>query len=58
MALNTTVECNTEALPAQTAFITCTDLCDATVTISKVSGAFVASESCANAGTYTTLDCG
>ncbi|MFV8357731.1 gliding motility-associated C-terminal domain-containing protein [Flavobacterium sp. XS1P32] len=65
-ALNTTLECsNAEALAkAQAAFPTATDLCDATVTnISKVSGAFVASESCANAGTYTNTwtaadDCG
>ncbi|MDI5889445.1 beta strand repeat-containing protein, partial [Flavobacterium yafengii] len=65
-ALNTTVECsNAEALAtAQAAFPTAADLCDTDVSnITKVSGAFVASSECANAGTYTNTwtvndDCG
>ncbi|WP_338648446.1 gliding motility-associated C-terminal domain-containing protein [Flavobacterium sp. KS-LB2] len=65
-ALNTTVECSdTEALAtAQASFPTASDLCDADVTnINKVSGEFVASSECANAGTYTNTwtvsdDCG
>ncbi|MFV5686681.1 gliding motility-associated C-terminal domain-containing protein [Flavobacterium sp. GB2R13] len=54
--LNKTVECSdTEALAkAQGLIPTATDLCDADVTnITKVTGQFVASEGCANAGTYT-----
>ncbi|MFV8466359.1 gliding motility-associated C-terminal domain-containing protein [Flavobacterium sp. LB1P62] len=54
--LNTTIECsNTEALAAAQGLIpTATDKCDADVTnITKVSGQFMASEGCANAGTYT-----
>ncbi|MDI5896081.1 gliding motility-associated C-terminal domain-containing protein [Flavobacterium algoritolerans] len=65
-ALNTTVECSdAEALAtAQAAFPTATDLCDTDVSnITKVSGAFVPSSECANAGTYTNTwtvndDCG
>ncbi|MDI6051352.1 Ig-like domain-containing protein, partial [Flavobacterium sp. XS2P24] len=65
-ALNTTVECSdAEALAtAQAAFPTAADLCDTDVSnITKVSGAFVASSECANAGTYTNTwtvndDCG
>ncbi|MFC0778735.1 gliding motility-associated C-terminal domain-containing protein [Flavobacterium sp. HJSW_4] len=64
--LNVTLECsNTEGLAAaQAQFPTASDLCDADVSnITKVSGQFVASESCANAGTYTNTwtvkdDCG
>ncbi|PIF63104.1 gliding motility-associated C-terminal domain-containing protein [Flavobacterium sp. 11] len=65
-ALNTTVECSdAEALAtAQAAFPAATDLCDTDVSnITKVSGAFVPSSECANAGTYTNTwtvndDCG
>ncbi|MDP3795503.1 MAG: Ig-like domain-containing protein, partial [bacterium] len=65
-ALDTTVECsNAEALAtAQAAFPSAADLCDTDVSnITKVSGAFVASSECANAGTYTNTwtvndDCG
>jgi len=64
--LNVTLECsNTEGLAAaQAQFPTAADLCDADVlNIEKVSGQFIASESCANAGTYTNTwtvkdDCG
>ncbi|AOC96140.1 hypothetical protein BB050_03050 [Flavobacterium anhuiense] len=64
--LNVTLECSdTEGLAAaQAQFPTAADLCDADVlNIEKVSGQFVASESCANAGTYTNTwtvkdDCG
>jgi len=65
-SLNTTIECsNTEALAsAQALFPTATDACDTDVSnIVKVSGQFVASEGCSNAGTYTNTwtvkdDCG
>ncbi|MDI6034838.1 gliding motility-associated C-terminal domain-containing protein [Flavobacterium sp. LB2P84] len=65
-ALDTTIECSdTEALAtAQAAFPTAADLCDTDVTdITKVTGAFVASSECDNAGTYTNTwtvndDCG
>ncbi|WP_291150076.1 gliding motility-associated C-terminal domain-containing protein [Flavobacterium sp. UBA7680] len=65
-SLNQTIECsNAEALTsAQALFPTASDLCDADVSnITKVSGQFVASEGCANAGTYTNTwtvkdDCG
>ncbi|MFV8337055.1 gliding motility-associated C-terminal domain-containing protein [Flavobacterium sp. RSP29] len=65
-ALNTTVECSdTEALAtAQATFPAAADLCDTDVSnITKVSGAFVASSECDNAGTYTNTwtvndDCG
>jgi Mg-chelatase subunit ChlD len=55
-SLNQTIECsNTEALTsAQALFPSASDLCDADVSnITKVSGQFVPSEGCANAGTYT-----
>ncbi|MNQ10658.1 hypothetical protein D3C85_235010 [compost metagenome] len=55
-ALNTTVECSDAAAlaTAQAAFPVAADLCDADVSnIVKVAGAFIASEGCANAGTYT-----
>ncbi|MCC9020712.1 SprB repeat-containing protein, partial [Flavobacterium lipolyticum] len=65
-SLNKTVECSdTAALTAaQALFPTATDACDTNVSnIVKVSGAFVASQGCANAGTYTNTwtvkdDCG
>ncbi len=65
-SLNKTIECsNAEALSAaQALFPTATDTCDTDVTnIVKVSGQFVASETCSNAGTYTNTwtvkdDCG
>ncbi|WP_296682684.1 gliding motility-associated C-terminal domain-containing protein [Flavobacterium sp.] len=65
-SLNTTVECNdTQALTnAQNLFPIATDNCDADLSnIVKVAGTFVASATCANAGTYTntwaiTDDCG
>nr|MBU3862552.1 hypothetical protein [Flavobacterium sp. MC2016-06] len=64
--LNQTIECsNTEALAsAQAQFPTANDNCDADVSnIVKTSGQFVASEGCANSGTYTNTwtvkdDCG
>ncbi|MDP5202323.1 gliding motility-associated C-terminal domain-containing protein [Flavobacterium sp. DG2-3] len=64
--LNATLECNdTQGLAtAQAQFPTASDLCDADVSnITKVSGQFVASEGCRNAGTYTNTwtvkdDCG
>ncbi|MFB9064183.1 HYR-like domain-containing protein, partial [Flavobacterium branchiarum] len=55
-ALNTTLQCSdAEGLAtAQATFPTATDNCDTDVAnITKVTGAFVASESCANSGTYT-----
>ncbi|MCC9016166.1 gliding motility-associated C-terminal domain-containing protein, partial [Flavobacterium lipolyticum] len=63
---NKTVECSdTAALTAaQALFPTATDACDTNVSnIVKVSGSFVASEGCSNAGTYTNTwtvkdDCG
>ncbi|MCP2029130.1 gliding motility-associated-like protein, partial [Flavobacterium sp. HSC-32F16] len=65
-SLNQTIECsNQEALTsAQALFPTASDSCDADVAnITKVSGQFVASQSCGNAGTYTNTwtvqdDCG
>jgi gliding motility-associated-like protein len=65
-ALNTTIECSdTVALAtAQTLLPVAADLCDADVTnITKISGQFVASALCTNAGTYTNTwtvkdDCG
>ncbi|WP_433832125.1 HYR-like domain-containing protein [Flavobacterium anhuiense] len=65
-SLDITLECsNTEGLAtAQAQFPTASDFCDADVlNIEKVSGSFVASESCSNAGTYTNTwtvkdDCG
>ncbi|WJS94139.1 gliding motility-associated C-terminal domain-containing protein [Flavobacterium johnsoniae] len=65
-SLDKTIECSdASALAnAQTLFPTATDSCDADVTnIVKVSGAFTASPTCANAGTYTNTwtvkdDCG
>ncbi|MFH7022745.1 Ig-like domain-containing protein, partial [Flavobacterium sp. FlaQc-50] len=64
--LNTTVQCSdaTALANAQAQFLVATDACDTDVTnIVKVSGAFVASQGCANAGTYTNTwtvndDCG
>ncbi|MTH15331.1 gliding motility-associated C-terminal domain-containing protein, partial [Flavobacterium sp. LC2016-01] len=55
-SLNKTIECsNQEALTsAQALFPTATDACDTDVSnIVKVSGQFIASEGCSNAGTYT-----
>jgi gliding motility-associated-like protein len=65
-SLNTSVECSdTQALAnAQNLFPIATDNCDTNLSnIVKVAGPFVASETCANAGTYTnkwtvTDDCG
>ena len=65
-SLNKTIECsNTAALvSAQALFPTASDSCDSDVSnIVKVSGAFVASAGCTNAGTYTNTwtvkdDCG
>ncbi|KAF2518555.1 hypothetical protein EYY60_00075, partial [Flavobacterium zhairuonense] len=65
-SLNKTIECSdTEALAsAQALFPAASDLCDTDVSnITKVSGQFVASEGCGNAGTYTNTwtvkdDCG
>jgi gliding motility-associated-like protein len=65
-SLNLTLQCsNTAGLAlAQALFPTASDLCDADVSnIIKVSGQFVASEGCSNAGTYTNTwtvkdDCG
>ncbi|SHH98811.1 LRR adjacent, partial [Flavobacterium sp. CF108] len=65
-SLNQTIECsNAEALTsAQALFPAASDLCDTDVSnITKVSGQFVASEGCSNAGTYTNTwtvkdDCG
>ncbi|WP_168199971.1 gliding motility-associated C-terminal domain-containing protein [Flavobacterium sp. KBS0721] len=65
-SLNKTIECsNAVALTsAQTLFPIASDLCDSDVSdIVKVSGAFVASAACSNAGTYTNTwtvkdDCG
>ncbi|PBI86824.1 hypothetical protein BSF41_32810 [Flavobacterium sp. ACN2] len=64
--LNATLECSdTEGLAAaQAQFPIASDLCDTDVSnITKVSGQFVASENCGNAGTYTNTwtvkdDCG
>ncbi|MTH18308.1 SprB repeat-containing protein, partial [Flavobacterium sp. LC2016-01] len=55
-SLNKTIECsNAQALAsAQALFPTATDACDTDVSnIVKVSGQFIASEGCSNAGTYT-----
>ncbi|MFH6990397.1 choice-of-anchor L domain-containing protein, partial [Flavobacterium collinsii] len=65
-SLNKTIECSDAAglASAQALFPTATDACDTNVSnIVKVSGAFVASQGCANAGTYTNTwtvkdDCG
>ncbi|WP_426484543.1 gliding motility-associated C-terminal domain-containing protein [Flavobacterium sp. 2] len=65
-SLNKTIECSDqEALAsAQALFPTATDACDTDVSnVIKVSGQFVASEGCSNAGTYTNTwtvkdDCG
>ena len=65
-SLNTTVECSdTQALAnAQNLFPIATDNCDTDLSnIVKVAGTFVASSTCANAGTYTntwtvTDECG
>ncbi|TWI43588.1 gliding motility-associated-like protein, partial [Flavobacterium glaciei] len=65
-ALDTTVECSDDQAlaTAQAAFPIAADLCDTDVSnITKVSGAFVPSLGCANAGTYTNTwtvkdDCG
>ncbi|MHC0447885.1 T9SS type B sorting domain-containing protein, partial [Flavobacterium sp. 3-218] len=64
--LNVTLECSDAQglAAAQAQFPIASDLCDADVSnITKVSGQFVASESCSNAGTYTNTwtvkdDCG
>jgi HYR domain len=65
-SLNQTLQCSNTAgiAAAQALFPVASDNCDASVTnIVKVSGAFVASQSCPQAGTYTntwtvTDDCG
>ncbi len=65
-SLNVTLECSdtTGLASAQALFPTASDLCDADVSsITKVSGQFMASEGCSNAGTYTNTwtvkdDCG
>jgi hypothetical protein len=65
-SLNTTLECSDAAglIAAQALFPVATDNCDANVTnIVKVAGAFVASATCPQAGTYTNTwtvkdDCG
>ncbi|HEY1192799.1 gliding motility-associated C-terminal domain-containing protein [Flavobacterium sp.] len=65
-SLDKTIECSDSAAlaNAQALFPTASDSCDADVTnIVKVSGQFVASATCANAGTYTNTwtvkdDCG
>jgi len=65
-SLNKTIECNDAATltSAQALFPIASDLCDSDVSnIVKVSGAFVASADCSNAGTYTNTwtvkdDCG
>ncbi|MFD1602257.1 gliding motility-associated C-terminal domain-containing protein [Flavobacterium artemisiae] len=54
--LNKTIECSDQSAlaEAQNLFPTASDLCDTDVTnITKVSGQFVASEGCSNAGIYT-----
>ncbi|MDQ1166649.1 gliding motility-associated C-terminal domain-containing protein [Flavobacterium sp. SORGH_AS_0622] len=64
--LDQTIECSDAAAltAAQALFPTASDTCDADVTnIVKVSGQFIASANCANAGTYTNTwtvkdDCG
>ena len=65
-SLDKTIECSDSAAltSAQGLFPTATDACDTDVSnIVKVSGAFVASQDCSNAGTYTNTwtvkdDCG
>jgi gliding motility-associated-like protein len=65
-SLDATLECSdlTALTSAQALFPTASDLCDADVlNVVKISGQFVASDSCSNAGTYTntwtvTDDCG
>jgi gliding motility-associated-like protein len=55
-SLNTTIECSdaTAIAAAQALFPSATDNCDSEVTnIVKTAGQFVASSTCANAGTYT-----
>ena len=66
IALNMTLQCSDTAglALAQAMFPTASDLCDADISnIVKVSGQFMASEGCSNAGTYTNTwtvkdDCG
>ncbi|OMQ11561.1 gliding motility-associated C-terminal domain-containing protein [[Flexibacter] sp. ATCC 35103] len=65
-SLNKTIECSdaTALISAQALFPMASDLCDSDVlNIIKVSGVFVASADCSNAGTYTNTwtvkdDCG
>ncbi|MEL1253453.1 gliding motility-associated C-terminal domain-containing protein [Flavobacterium sp. DGU38] len=65
-SLNMTLQCSDTAglALAQALFPTASDLCDADVSnIVKISGQFMASEGCSNAGTYTNTwtvkdDCG
>ncbi|WP_188726530.1 gliding motility-associated C-terminal domain-containing protein, partial [Flavobacterium limi] len=65
-SLNVTLQCSDTAglALAQALFPTASDLCDADISnIIKVSGQFMASEGCSNAGTYTNTwtvkdDCG
>ncbi|MGE6356908.1 gliding motility-associated C-terminal domain-containing protein, partial [Flavobacterium sp. NPDC079362] len=65
-SLNKTIECSdaTALISAQALFPTASDLCDSDVSdITKISGLFVASADCSNAGTYTNTwtvkdDCG
>ncbi|KIQ16031.1 hypothetical protein RT99_21185, partial [Flavobacterium sp. MEB061] len=55
-SLDATLECSdlTALASAQALFPTASDLCDADVlNVVKISGQFVASGSCSNAGTYT-----
>ncbi|MBF7093654.1 hypothetical protein IUY40_19205, partial [Flavobacterium sp. ALJ2] len=54
-ALNVTLQCNDTAglTTAQASAPVATDSCGGTVTYTKVSGTFVVSSTCANAGTYT-----
>jgi len=66
LSLDRTIECSDSAAltSAQALFPSATDFCDLDVSnIVKVSGAFVASANCSNAGTYTNTwtvkdDCG
>ncbi|WP_409416149.1 choice-of-anchor L domain-containing protein [Flavobacterium sp. PS2] len=54
-SLDITIQCSDASglTTAQASAPVATDNCDSEVTIEKTSGQFVASESCANAGTYT-----